>query len=137
MATLCLPIKPADQSAQLAPHGPPASITEKAALARSVDSLQRDVCKRWPKVFNPVQPVPIAINVHIQIAHATGVDIGTVSAFLFGWCRSENYLRAVLQGGSRCGPDGEPAGRVDQRSRVFAANMLRSRRKKPSRRTAG
>jgi hypothetical protein len=84
-------------------------------------------------VFNPVQPVPIAINVHIQIAHTTGADLGTVSAFLFGWCRSENYLRAMLQGGQRIGLDGLSAGKVDRQARMFAAQMLQGKKKNPSR----
>jgi sRNA-binding protein len=68
----------------------------------------------------------LAIDIHQQIADATGADAGAIDSFLHHWTNQNSYLRATLNCGPRTNLDGSDADKVQPAHKVHAIRELKA-----------
>ncbi len=113
MATLSLPPGTCPRSS---------AATDPATVARAW------FMGKWPLLFNPIAPVPLAIGIRRDLLKARGESVSDsgVRRALKSWCNQPMYLERIACGGYRYGPTG-PAGKVTDKQRKRATRTLRGR----------
>jgi hypothetical protein len=76
------------------------SPTKPSLQDRALDALLRD---RWPELFDPDRPLPLAMEIRSRIANA--LDLASperrrLQTFMSGWCSRGEYLRALAADGA-------------------------------------
>ena len=92
-----------------------ASLASRARRRRSEALLGR-LQQRYPGLWEPGSPVPLAVGIHRQlypVIDAFGVSRKTLRRFLSWWTTAPAYhLALTLPGATRYNLDGSPAGGV-------------------------
>ena len=98
--------------------------------------------QRWPDLFDPDRPRPLAVGIHHALLEALAAEQPppcsrtALRRALYAWCRRPAYLVAVAAGGARHGLDGRPAETItpDQRQQARRALATLRQPRSPSRR---
>jgi ProP effector len=142
--TLHLPAKPAAEPAakaaeQAAPAKPKISPEEQrareaadqaakrirvAALAQAADALKISLIERYPHLFSPDAPKPLASGIHRILQQQTGAPMPVLRLALAKLTRRNAYLAALAAGGPRYDIDGKPAGVIGPDDQKAAAEAL-------------
>ena len=94
----CPPITPVPQTPPAPPSASPARVPVSSILARLQD--------RWPHLFDPADPKPLAIGIHKQIKAAGGFSGKELSRALKVWTGRRAYIKQVARSALRHGIDG-------------------------------
>ena len=89
--------KPA-QTPPAPPSASPARVPVSSILARLQD--------RWPHLFDPADPKPLAIGIHKQIKAAGGFSGKELSRAMKVWTSRRAYIEQVARSALRHGIDG-------------------------------
>jgi hypothetical protein len=112
----------APKVAAVAVASPPTPATAEAQrVAWRIADLA--VCReRYPALFDPDHPLPLAIGIHKQLGPVLGVK--RAKRLLEWWCGEwRPYTDAVARGGKRYNLDGSEAGEVAEAARIIAREM--------------
>jgi hypothetical protein len=78
--------------------------------------------ERWPVLFDPDHPLPLAIGIHKQLGPVLGIK--RAARLLEWWCRAwRPYGEAVARGGQRYNLDGSEAEEITEQARIIAREM--------------
>lgn len=100
--------------------------------APSDDELLAELQALAPELWDPDDPVPLAIGIHRQLyplAERLQMSRRALRKFLSRWTSSEAYQRALAEPGAcRYNLDGSPAGEVSEQHRNEARQQAAPRR---------
>jgi hypothetical protein len=90
---------------------------------------KRDQCfatvrARWPDLFKPHAPLPLAVGTTRLIAKTLDVSPRIVGPVIHVWTQRPEYLAAVAAGGMRYNLDGTEAGPISEEHQAHAAEQL-------------
>ena len=156
--TLRLPVKPAQTKPNAADPGKQQegkmTVHQKADPAEVEARTQREMAaarerrraarsanlalliERFPIVFNPEKPLPLAIGSHKAIRAAFGLPWSQLEDLIRWWTIRPEYLAALVAGGPRYSLDGSEGGVVAESERASADQRLQNRRGRRARREA-
>jgi hypothetical protein len=91
---------------------------ERRIAARSANLAV--LAERFPSIFNPEKPLPLAIGCAKAIRAAIGMSWSQLEDLIRWWTTRPEYLAALAAGGPRYNLDGSEAGIVAENHRVNA-----------------
>lgn len=98
------------------------------------EGIKRLAVEKWPGVFDPRNPLPLALGSEGWIAAGLGITVKEAKVFLTFWTRRNEYHEAVRRCGWRYALDHagkiSPAGPVEQAHKDFSTGVLAKRRAK-------
>jgi hypothetical protein len=98
-----------------------------AALSKDADALKISLIERYPHLFSPDAPKPLASGIHRVLQQQTGAPMPVLRLTLAKLTRRHAYLAALAAGGPRYDIDGKPAGVIGPDDQKAAAEALRRR----------
>ena len=145
--TLHLPAKPAAEPAakpaqKAAPAKPRISPEEQhareaadqeakrvriAALSKDAEVLKATLIDRYPHLFSPEAPKPLASGIHRILQQQTGAPMPVLKLALAKLTRRNAYLAALGAGGPRYDIDGRTSGMISPDDQQAAAEALQRR----------
>lgn len=112
----------ARRAARLTSMPAPEPARPAATIPATASTILADWQRRWPALFNPIAPVPLAIGIRQQM-HATGIPHSQLKRGLSVWCSCRCYLRSLATGDARFGLDEVPAGGMTEAQQTRAKEM--------------
>jgi sRNA-binding protein len=99
-------------------------MTESNAAA--TDRIRAQLAERWPALFNPQKPAPLAIGINdALLAALPDITAGQLRRVLGGWCSRPRYLAALTAGADRHGLEGVQ-GAVTEEQAADAAERFKA-----------
>jgi sRNA-binding protein len=87
--------------------------------------IRAQIAERWPDLFNPQAPVPLAIGIHEALHEAMpDTAVEHIRRSLIYWCRRPRYLEVLIAGADRHGLEGVQ-GSVTEEQAADAAQQLK------------
>jgi len=96
---------------------------ENFQIARVYELLHL-IRKRWPKAFNPDQPVPLKIGIYADILPKLKCNAKELKIALGFHCRSEKYLKGLKAHVPRVDLNGKPVDEVTKQQAALAKRQL-------------
>lgn len=103
-----------------------ATETETESHTAATRRIQAQLAERWPALFDPMKPVPLAIGIHAALLAALpDATAAQLRRLLAPWCRRPRYLAALAAGADRHSLEGVQ-GAVTEEQAAEAAQMLKA-----------
>ncbi len=118
------------------PSAPPNALPEAAQTpAEKADLALAEAKRRWPVMFDPSNPLPLAIGLRDAIRKELGISNQVARIMVGRWAKRWAYLRALAHPDSqRHNLDGTVTEPVAGEHRKAAADLLANRQKRREKR---
>lgn len=93
-----------------------AAARHRAERTAQLATLQQD----YPLLFNPAAPLPLALNVGVDIRARLGLSVAQSNRLMKHWVWRDPYLRAIVAGGPRYNLDGSECGSITEAQQAVA-----------------
>ena len=114
---------------QIAEFQANASKIATAKRKQIIEKLKSNIMIKYPTVFSPTEPKPLAVGIHRTIATEFNVSLVIAKKFLAKWTSSKTYLYHLQKGGKRFDLAGNEVGEVSENEKNFATEELKKKMK--------